>query len=192
VGFFFGSAFVLFLAVLVIIDIIKDDGGPRRKKRRRRRDRTAVITAIIGGMVILGLWFIMGRSIIIQNMDLTKMVRSGGETRYMTEKYIENKGVLPLILVMDSDAESFGLKSFWLMPGDKQLVRFLDSEESVGVKSGAFFPFLPKSMIEGIFSVSPHLAAATAASVLIAPLVIVILISGRRKKRFRRKGGMNW
>ena len=192
VGLFLGMIFLILLASLVIVDILKEDRKKPVKRRRRRGNNISLISFAIGAVIILTFWVIMSRGIIAQNENLSDMVQSGGETRYSMEKFIENKGIIPLLFVIRSDAE-VEIQSFWLMPGEKRTVRFLSINKVLDLEMGAFFPFMPKNIVETIFLFNPKMAAFSAAFVLIIPLVAVIVITSRKKRKIiKRKGDISW
>lgn len=150
-GIVVGMVFLITLCVLVMIDIIKEPEKGRLRGRRRPKRSHMNAIFIIGSIVLLS-WFIMTRSVIVQTVPLTPRTAPAG---YYTEKLVENKGFLPLVLTFTSSGK-LSDDAFILSSGEKRPVEISAEKGSVDLSSGAFFPLLPPGSIHLLFEWSPY------------------------------------
>ena len=105
-----------------------------------------------------------------------------GQTLYVSERNMQNKGILPLVICFYSEDKtvSFSEDYFRFSPGEQKTVEIVGYSEEAVVKTGGFLPLLPEEALHRLFSQDWRLAPFAAAAVWILPLSLIAFIILKR------------
>lgn len=176
-------------AVIIIALEIKNLFGPKSTRRRRPRlmERPSQFPAYLSLLIGLVLIGVLGGMMAGNTQEKTlgsfaRESEEAGQPLYVSERNMQNKGILPLVICLSSEDEtvSFSEAYFELSPGRQKEVEIAgDSGEAI-IKTGCFFPLLPKETLYQLFSWNSRLAPLVAASVWIFPLTMIVFLVLKR------------
>ncbi len=152
----------------------------RRPKLRGKPSQFSAYLSFLIGLASIG---VLGGMMAgnFQEKTLGSFARESKEADqplYVSERSIQNKGILPLVICLSSEDEtvSFSAAYFKLSPGKQKEVKIAgDSEEAI-IKTGAFFPLLPNETLHQLFSWNSRLASFIVARVWIFPLTTIVFL----------------
>jgi len=172
-------------ALLIVILEIKNLFWPKKTSTRRPRrtpksDRTPAYICLLIGLVLIGALY----GLTAKNTQERILGSFAGENKeadqplYTSERDVQNKGMFPLVICFYSEDKtvSFSESYFRLSPGSQKTIEIGgDSEEAV-IKTGCFFPLLPKETLYQLFVWNSQFAPLVAVAVWIFPLTMIVFV----------------
>jgi len=156
---------------------------PTRRRRPKLREKPSQFPAYLSFIIGLVLIGVLGGMMAGNTQEKTlgsfaKESGEAGQPLYVSERNMQNKGILPLVVCLFSEDEtvSFSKAYFKLSPGRQKIVEITGNSEEAIIKTGCFFPLLPKETLYQLFRWNFRLAPLAAATVWIFPLTIVVFL----------------
>ena len=158
-----------------------------RRKRPKLLTKPSQFPAYLSLIIGLALIGVLGGMMIgnFQEKTLGSFARESegaGQPLYVSERNMQNKGMLPLVICLSSEDEtvSFSENCFRLSPGKQKEVEITGDAEETIIKTGCFFPFLPKEILYQLFVWNSRFAPFVVAAVWIFPFTAIAFLVFKR------------
>jgi len=182
----YGFGLLLGLPAMVIVALeARNIFSPKSSRRRRpklmqKTSQLPAYLAIVIGLVLIGiLWGMMAGN--TQEKTLASFTERSGQanqTLYVSQRTMQNKGNLPLVICLFSEDEtvSFSENYFRLSPGKQKEIEISGDYETAVIKTGCLFPLLPQKTLYQLFSWDSRFAPLVAAAVWLFPITIIAFL----------------
>ena len=186
----YGFGLLVGLPAVIIIGLeIKNLFWPksfrrRRPKLREKPSQFPAFLSLVIGLVLIG---VLGGMMTGNTQEKTlgsfaKESEETGQPLYVSERNMQNKGKLPLVICLFSEDEtvSFSEAYFKLSPGMQKELKIAGDSEKAVIKTGCLFPLLPKETLYQLFIWNSRFAPFVAAAVWIFPLTMIVFLVLKR------------
>lgn len=180
----YGFGLLIGLPAVIIVAIeVKSIFWPKLSRRRRPRltekpSQFPAYFSLLIGLVLIGVLagMMAGNTRERSLGSFTIESEENGQPLYVSERNMQNKGILPLVICLSSEDEtvSFSEAYFKLPSGKQKEVEITGYSEEAIIKTGFFFPVLPAETLHQLFGWNSQLAPLVVAAVWIFPLTLIV------------------